>query len=62
MRDTFWAHEGETLSTGLIDVKSEEAFGAFEVNLGRLYQRCEAFVPGFTNGLWKTKQMFFNVV
>ena len=38
MRDTFWAHESETLSTGLIDVKSEKAFGAFEVNLGRLYQ------------------------
>ena len=36
--------EEVTFSTGLVEVESEEAF---DVNLGRLYQRWEAFVPGF---------------
>ena len=44
MQDIFGADEGETFSTGLVDVESEEAF---DVSLGHLYQRWEAFVPGF---------------
>ena len=44
MRDIFGKRDCEIFNTGLVDVISEEAF---DVSLGRLYQRWEKLSPGF---------------
>ena len=43
LRDIFGSQDGEVFNTGLVDSDSEEAF---DVGLGRIYQRWEQLAPG----------------
>ena len=44
LSDIFGSQEGDIFNTGVVDCDSEEAF---DVSLGRLYQRWEKLSPGF---------------
>ena len=56
VRDIFGSQEGEILSTGLVDCDSEQAF---DVSLGRLYQRWEKLSPGFHKWFVSTQASVF---
>ena len=56
LHDIFGNQEGQVFNTGLVDCDSEEAF---DVSLGRLYQRWEKLSPGFHKWFLKTQADVF---